>query len=135
MKKKMIFSGLVCLMLLSASALMAQPPGARMSPEEMALREKQNLYKKITDLTEEQKMLLDGIYDEMGQSMKERFEEARQTRDREKMRSSMMALQEEKDGLVGDVLNDEQMVIYNQLVQDNKAQMEKRRQERQGSPR
>ena len=81
----------------------------------MIKREKQALYTKITDLSEDQKLLLDGIYDEFGVTLKETFEEIRNSGSREGMREKMMALRKEKDELVKDVLNEDQFVIYQEI--------------------
>ncbi|MEO9966133.1 MAG: hypothetical protein ABJF11_10115 [Reichenbachiella sp.] len=126
MNKKLILTGWILFMTLGIT--LAQPPrGPRISPDEMAQREKQNLYKKVTDLSGDQKLLLDGIYQEFGETASEKFEEIRKTRDREKMRSEMTKLQEEKYQLVSDVLNEEQMKIYDEIVQNQRKRMEERR--------
>ena len=82
---------------------------------DMVSREKQTLYKNISDLSEDQKLLLDGIYDEFALTMKQNMEEMRNNRgsmDRESMRAKMDALREEKNNLIKDVLNSDQYAIY-----------------------
>ena len=82
---------------------------------DMVIREKQTLYKNIEDLSDDQKMLLDGIYEEFAATLKQNMEEMRNNResmDRETMRAKMQALQEEKNGLIKDVLNQDQYAIY-----------------------
>ncbi len=120
LKSIWLFSALI---LVSTFTIYAQPPGGRPSgpppgggPEEMVKREKQNLYEKITDLSDDQKLLLDGIYEEYTTTFKEKMQEAFQSRDREKMRSTMEALTAEKDSLIGDVLNEDQFTIYKELT-------------------
>lgn len=105
-------------------AAIAQPPpgGPRgpMDPTEMFAREKQNIYKEITDLTDDQKLLIDGIYDEFAVSFKETFEEVRQSGGGfDKVREKMQALRKEKDGLMADVLNEKQYTIYSQLMENS----------------
>ena len=91
-----------------------RPPGGGL--EEMLSREKQALYEQVTDLSEDQKLLLDGIYEEFAVTLKETFEEMRQTNDREARREKMQALRKEKDGLIADVLNEEQYATYTRLA-------------------
>lgn len=81
----------------------------------MIKREKQAVYTKITDLSDDQKMLLDGIYEEFGTTLKETFEEIRSSGSREGMREKMMALRKEKDELVKDVLKEDQFKIYQEV--------------------
>ena len=115
-----------------------RPPGGRgpggFDPNEMVKREKQNLYKKVEDLSEDQKMLLDGIYDEFAVSIGELREEMRQTQDRQAMRPKMMALRDEKDELIKDVLNEQQFGIYEAMMENNRKQMRERMQQRGNRP-
>ncbi|MEM8968956.1 MAG: hypothetical protein AAGE93_21240, partial [Bacteroidota bacterium] len=117
------------MLIASFTSLLAQSPGGRRppggGPEEMISREKQALYEQVTDLTDDQKALLDGIYEELGTTLKETSEELRQSNDREARREKMEALREEKDELVADVLNEEQYAIYSELTS--------RRRDRRGS--
>ena len=101
--------------LLTFNTASAQRPGG--SIEERVAREKQVLMKKVTDLSADQTMLLDGIYDEYGVSLQETFNEVRSTGNWKELRGKMTALREEKDGLIKDVLNDEQYKIYLSIVQ------------------
>jgi hypothetical protein len=62
---------------------LAQPRGrgpGGFDVDEMIKREKQNVYTAISDLSLDQKLLLDGIYDEFTLSFKELRDEARETR-------------------------------------------------------
>ena len=121
-------TGLVLMLLFCVGIvpLFAQgPPGGGpggFDPDEMIKREKQNVFKSITDLNDDQKLLLDGIYDEFSLSFKELREEMMQTRDFQAMRPKMQALQTEKDGLVKDVLNDDQYLIYQGIIEQRRAQ-------------
>ena len=100
----------------SAFAQGGPPPGGGrrggFDPEEMVKREKQNVYKIIEDLSDDQKMLLDGIYDEFNVSFRELRDEIRKTRDFQNMRPKMEALRDEKNELIKDVLNEEQFARY-----------------------
>lgn len=102
----------------------AQRPGG--GPETMIAREKQAVLDKITDLSEDQKMLLDGIYDEFGVSLRELFENRTPGGSREGMREKFRALRTEKDDLIKDVLKEEQYTIYESIATQ--------RRERRGNP-
>ena len=105
-------------LLFNLQFVFSQPPGrppGGMDMSDMVSREKQTLYKNISDLSEDQKLLLDGIYDEFALTMKQNMEEMRNNRgsmDRESMRAKMDALREEKNNLIKDVLNSDQYAIY-----------------------
>jgi len=109
----------LCAVLICASfnTVMAQ----RMSPEDMVTREKQNVYKELTDLSKEQKELMDGIYDEFTQTFKETMDEVRKTRSYDQMRVKMEALRNEKDGLIADVLNEKQFAAYQEAAKNKRA--------------
>jgi len=96
----------------------ARPPVG--GPEVMFEREKQAVYKDLDDLTDDQKQLIDGIYEEFGTTLKETFEASRQSEDREARREKMKTLREEKDLLIKDVLNKEQFQIYNEITSKQK---------------
>jgi hypothetical protein len=121
----LIFSALFFTLSIS---LFAQPGGGPggpggFDPDEMIKREKQNVLKAVTDLTDDQKLLLDGIYDEFSLSFKELREEMMQTRDFQAMRPKMEALRKEKDDLMRDVLNEDQFNIYLGIVEERRRQM------------
>jgi hypothetical protein len=138
-----IFLGLmVFLSITTAMTAFAQRRGGGrgpggFDPDEMIKREKQNVYKAVEDLSADQKLLLDGIYDEFSLSFKELRDEMRQTRDFQAMRPKMEALRDEKDGLIKDVLSEDQFVIYEGLMDNRRKQMQEnmqRRQDGQGRP-
>jgi hypothetical protein len=124
---------LVIMTLLVSIQLMAQtgtPPGGGspggFDPDEMVKREKQNVYKEITDLSDDQKTLLDGIYEEFSASFKEIRDEVMKTRDFQNMRPKMEALLKEKDDLIHDVLNEDQFTIYTGIVEARRRQRQER---------
>ena len=126
MKKNLI----LLISFLSFTTLFAQSPGGRPpggGPETMIAREKQAVLDKITDLNEDQELLLDGIYDEFTVTLKETFQESRESGSREGMREKMQALRSEKDDLIKDVLNEEQFKIYQTISQ-------RKRERRESSP-
>lgn len=131
--KLLLFLG-VCQLFLS-NLVAAQPPGGRgrggFNPEEMIAREKEFLFKKLDDLSEDQKMLLEGIYDEFQQSFNELIAEVRQSGSWSEMRPKMEKLREEKDGLIKDVLNEEQFQVYADMQEKRRKEMQERREQRQ----
>ena len=111
-------------------ASFAQPPGGRMSPEDRVKREKQNLYKNIDDLSEDQTMIIDDIYDEFAVTLDETFQEVRKSGNREEMRPKMEALMAEKDELLKDILNEDQWLIYVEMDEAQRKRMEENREQR-----
>ncbi|MEQ8337030.1 MAG: hypothetical protein RIA62_06775 [Cyclobacteriaceae bacterium] len=86
---------------------------------EMVDREKEMVLSKVKDLSADQKLLLEGIYEEYGVTVGETIDEIRKSRDFSQFRTKMPALQKEKDLLVKDVLNAEQYVTYEEVVNSN----------------
>jgi len=107
---------------LSSLFVQAQRPGG--GPEVMLAREKQNVLENVENLTEDQKMLVSGIYDEYAVSLKEKFEEARESGSREGMREKMQLLKAEKDALIKDVLNEAQFMTYQRLTEGRRGKKE-----------
>jgi hypothetical protein len=107
---------------LSSLFVQAQRPGG--GPEVMLAREKQNVLENVENLTEDQKMLVSGIYDEFAVSLKEKFEEARESGSREGMREKMQLLKAEKDALIKDVLNEAQFMTYQRLTEGRRGKKE-----------
>ncbi|MEQ8882029.1 MAG: hypothetical protein RLQ12_20490 [Cyclobacteriaceae bacterium] len=108
---------LVLVLVLTVTAVFAQRGGFDRS--EMVKREKENVFSKVEGLSADQKLLLEGIYEEYGVTMDETIEEIRKSGDFSQFRTKMPALQKEKDLLVKDVLNAEQYVTYEEVVNSN----------------
>lgn len=106
--------------------LHAQRPGGHPGggPETMIKREKQTLYEELPNLSEDQKMLINGIYDEFIITLKETFSQNRNNPNRESMREKMMAVKEEKDALIKDVLNEEEYEVYKSISSNRRAKSE-----------
>jgi nitrogen regulatory protein PII-like uncharacterized protein len=89
-------------------------------PAEMVAREKENLYKSITDLSEDQVMLIDGVYEEYLLTFTELRDEIMKTRDWQSFRPKIMALRKEKDELMFDILNEDQYQLYADQMETNR---------------
>lgn len=115
--KKIQFLAVVAFLGLSFTAFSQGPEGRRAGggPEEMIKREKQALYGKVEDLNSDQKLLLDGIYEEFQVTLEETREELRGSGDRDSRREKMETLRAEKDTLIKDVLNEDQYAIYEKI--------------------
>lgn len=114
----------------------AQPGGRRgrnFDPKEMVLREKENVIAKVDSLSEDQLLLLDGIYEEYATSFVELRDEARRTRNFQEMRPKMQALREEKDMLIKDVLNDNQYAAYLSVIERQRSMRQQRIRNRRDS--
>ena len=99
-------------------------------PSEMAAREKQNLYKLITDLSEDQIMLIDGVYEEYTQTFVELRDEIRKSRDWQSFRPKIVALREEKDEIMSDILNENQFQLYTGQMESNRQNRQNRQNRR-----
>lgn len=136
--KRLILSSIV--LFISTLSIQAQPPGGRggrpggrpggFDPEEMIKREKESVFKKVENLTADQTELINGIYDEFGETLSETIQEARKNRNWREMRPKMQALREEKDLLMKDVLNEHQFEAYLSIVE---SQRERRSRKRNGN--
>lgn len=112
------------LLLAIYSTTYSQPPGGgrpgRFDPAEMVKREQQNVKTKVSDLSEDQMILIDGIYEEFAVTITETMEEGRNSEKREDMRTKMRALREEKNELMQDVLNDSQYAEYEKIIAEGR---------------
>ncbi len=113
----------------------AQPGGRRgnFNPEEMVLRERDNVKTRVDSLSEDQSLLIDGIYEEYAQTVTETFEEVRRTRNFSEIRPKMLALREEKDLLMKDVLNENQYETYLELMESQRNRRSRAVQQRKDS--
>ncbi|UXP33684.1 hypothetical protein N6H18_06920 [Reichenbachiella agarivorans] len=129
MMKLKVLSTLIVLVTMISFHSQAQP-GGRMDPKDMVMREKQNLYSKAEGLSDDQKLIIDGVYDEFAQSIIETFEEGRQNRNRDEMRQKMEALRLEKDELMKDILREDQYAVYVEITEAQRKRMQERQENR-----
>jgi hypothetical protein len=104
------------------------PPG--MDPSEMFEREKQMILENVEGITEDQELLIDGIYEEYATSFTEIMKEARENRSFEEMRTKREALREEKDLLLKDVLSESQYATYQGLIGERDAKRKQRQEKK-----
>ncbi|MEM9833642.1 MAG: hypothetical protein AAF944_23635 [Bacteroidota bacterium] len=126
MKKLILTIAVPTMLLILTFQAYAQPGGgnrppmgnARFNIEEMVLRERDNLFQKIATLSDDQIFLLTGIYEEYGQTFKENFEEARKSGDIASIRPKLLAVREEKNLLIKDVLDDGEYAQYLKIANE-----------------
>jgi protein CpxP len=109
---------LVIIGVLVAHLTMAQG-GQRPDPEEMVKREKTLVLDSIPTLSEDQKMLLDMVYEDYAVSMKSVFEGAAGG-NREGIREKMQAVRATKDESLEGIFSEEQNTKYKQLMGNNR---------------
>jgi len=98
-------------------------------PKEMAAREKQNLYELLTDLSGDQISLIDGVYEEYAQSFEELRDQIRKSGNFEEFRPKIMALRQEKDEIMADILNEDQFQLYKNQMETNQQNRQRRREQ------
>ena len=109
---------LVIIGVLVAHWTMAQG-GQRPDPEEMVKREKAMVLDSIAKLSEDQKMLIDMVYEDYAASLKSVFEGAAGG-DREGMREKMQTVRTTRDESMAGILSEEQNIKYKQLMANNR---------------
>lgn len=110
---------LVVIGVLTAQMAIAQRGGGqggqRPDPEEMVKREKTLVLDSISTLSEDQKMLIDMVYEDYAVSLKSVFEGA-SGGNREGMREKMQAVRATKDESLKGILSEEQNTKYKALT-------------------
>ena len=124
---------MICGLLFSMVAFaQAQPgqgrPGGRMmmSPENRVKQLDEKL-----KLSDDQKAKLTTIFTEQADAQKKMREEMQGGGDRQAMMEKMQKMRAELETKVSNVLNEEQKKTYNAMLDEQKAEMEKRAKERQ----
>ncbi|MEO1055096.1 MAG: hypothetical protein AAFX87_30960, partial [Bacteroidota bacterium] len=107
------------------------PGGGRFNLEQIAANEKAAVIEKITDLSEDQKLLLDHIYETYLTSVKTAREENQG--DFQSMRTEMQAVRKDKDDSIQELLNEEQFKLYQELMEERRKERQQRRQQRGGA--
>lgn len=106
---------LLIIAILTAQLAMAQRP----DPSEMVKREKKLVLDSLTTLSEDQKMLVDMVYEDYAASMKSVFEAA-SGGNREGMREKMQTVRATKDESLKGILSEDQMTKYKALTQNRR---------------
>ena len=109
---------LLALINLSAVVAQGQGPGQRhgnVNRGERIAQEKERVLAKVTDLSDDQKMLFDVIYDDYQKAFKGAFDNI-QRGDREGNRAKMDKIRTDKDEAIKDIFSAEQFVLYKQAM-------------------
>lgn len=120
MKLKNFLTSLVLTAIFSATSIMAQPQ-ERVSPEDRIAAEKKLLTEKITDLSDDQKIVIDEIYAGILSKSKEIIAN-RDPENRAATREQLGDLRTEKDTLMKDVLSEAQFAKYQLMLKENRPQ-------------
>lgn len=119
-----------CLLLLAMN-VMSQPQGqGRRNMEERVENEKKRVLEKVTDLTDDQKLIFDQIYTEYGQALKATIESNQG--DFAAIREKMTVVRTEKDEALKEILNEEQLTLYQEVVKQQRQNRQNRRGQRRG---
>jgi hypothetical protein len=95
------------------------------NPKSMAQREKKLLYDSIQDLSEDQKLVIDEIYNQYGQDLQTSFDEAEGNR--ESMRAALQAVRKNKQDQLKEILTEEQWLKAEALVRQVRERRQARR--------
>lgn len=116
-RQQLFLSTVFCL--ISFSPLLAQDQGQprqRFDPAQMVAAEKKAVYEKITDLSQDQKDVIEIIYSDYTKSFTEMRENA--NGDFQAMREKMMTIRKKKDDSMKEVLNEDQFKKYTELMEE-----------------
>ncbi|MCA6074574.1 hypothetical protein [Fulvivirga sedimenti] len=116
--KTIILFSLIILGPLFITETNGQPP--QRNPSEMVAREKQMVLDSITDLSEDQKLVIDEIYKTYSEEITAAFSENQG--DRDKMRGAMQEIRKKKQTMLSEILTDEQMARLTFIMQQNRRQ-------------
>lgn len=121
---------LLILAIVFPSILMAQGGpgmGRQFDPAQMVAAEKQLLLDSIQGLNDDQKLIINAIYDDYESA----FTKARENMDpdsRQAMRESMMKIRDDKNEALQAVLTEEQYKAFNEILKRRREQAQQRRQ-------
>ncbi|WP_343533175.1 hypothetical protein [Pedobacter sp.] len=126
MKKLMMICGLLFGMVAFAQAQQGGPRGGMGANPEARVKQLDEKLK----LSDDQKAKLTTIFTEQAEAQKKLREEA--GGDRQAMMEKMQKMRADLETKISAVLNDEQKKTYKGMVEEQRAEMEKRMKERQG---
>lgn len=109
---------LLVIAILTAQLAIAQRPegqvGQRRSPSDMVKIEKTMMLDSITSLSDEQKMIIDAVYEDFETSLTTLLKES--AGNREGMREKMQAIRASKDQAMEGILDEDQLTKYKELM-------------------
>jgi hypothetical protein len=103
--------------------------GRQFDPERLVAAEKKLLLDSITGLNDDQKLIIEAIYDDYGSALTSARENMSPD-NREAMRKTMIELRDKKSQALKEILTDEQMKSFEAMLERRRAQMRQRRQRR-----
>ena len=124
MKKILILLGLI----ITSAPLWAQ--GGRPNPGRRVQMEKDSLLVKVTSLSDDQKFLIESVYTDFQASVKSLMEHGRE--DPEAFRAALRSANEEKNGLLKEILNEAQWTEYEAMMKAIRERRRSRRGQREG---
>ncbi len=95
------------------------------NPAEMAAREKTMLLDSINDLTADQKIVINEIYDQYAKDLEKTF--AENSGNREEMRASMQSLRKNHHVMLQEILTEEQWAKWQQITRNARERRRARR--------
>lgn len=116
--KYMVAFGLVLTLTSLAFSQTRQRDGQGFNPGQMIEAEKKEVYEKLSNLTEDQKEVIEIVYDDYAEALGKLREEA--NGDFQAMRTKMMSVREEKDESMKAVLTEEQYKEYSALMEERR---------------
>lgn len=88
-------------------------PNRQFDPSERIANEKKEVLEKITDLNEDQKLLIDEVYKQFEVTVKETIASG----DRENMRAQFQENRKKKDEAMKDILSEDQFKLYHEVTE------------------
>ena len=107
----------------------AQRPG-RVNPAKRVQMEKDSVLAKITNLSDDQKLIIESLYSDYESSLSKLTAGGRD--DPQAFRQNIQKAAEEKNQMMKEVLDDEQWTIFNQMLEDERERRKQRRNDRGG---
>jgi len=120
---------LTLLTILSSAIVFAQPPGGQgrqFDPTQMVAMEKQLLLDSISDLNEDQKLIINEIYKDYEAGIT-KARESRDPNNREAMRENMTKIRQGKDEALQAILTEDQFKAFRAMLDKRRAAARGRR--------
>ncbi|UII25492.1 hypothetical protein LVD15_19605 [Fulvivirga maritima] len=116
---------MICFALIALGQTALGQPGRRGDFADRIDEEKKEVLQEITDLNDDQKLLIEEVYEQFKASLKNTMS----TGERGEMREKFQDIKTEKDNAIKDVLNEDQFKLYEELMQKRKPPRRQQRDE------